>query len=61
MDQIELAKPRRAARRRPFARGQSGNPRGRPAGARNRKTLAAAILLDGEAETLTRKTVEFVP
>jgi Family of unknown function (DUF5681) len=39
-------------------RGQSGNPGGRPAGARNHKTLAAAILLDGEAETLTRKAVE---
>jgi hypothetical protein len=58
MDQIDLEKPRRAARGRPFVRGQSGNPGGRPAGARNRKTLAAAMLLDGEAEALTRKAVE---
>jgi Family of unknown function (DUF5681) len=58
MDQIDRAKPRRAARGRPFVRGQSGNPGGRPAGARNRKTLAAAILLDGEAEALTRRAVE---
>ena len=58
MDQIDLGKSRRAARGRPFVRGQSGNPGGRPAGARNRKTLAAAILLDGEAEALTRKAVE---
>ena len=58
MDQIDRAKPRRAARGRPFVRGQSGNPGGRPAGARNRKTIAAAILLDGEAEALTRRAVE---
>jgi hypothetical protein len=58
MDQIELPKPRRAPRGRSFVRGRSGNPGGRPAGARNRKTLAAAILLDGEAEALTRKAVE---
>jgi Family of unknown function (DUF5681) len=58
MDQIELAKPRRAGRGRPFVRGQSGNPAGRPPGARNRKTLAAAVFLDGEAEAPTRKAVE---
>lgn len=58
MDEIELPKARKLARGRPFARGRSGNPGGRPPGARNRKTLAAAILLDGEAETLTRKAVE---
>ncbi len=58
MDDVELPKRRRVARGRPFARGELGNPDGRPAGARNRKTLAAAILLDGEAEALTRKAVE---
>src|SRR6266478_1350568 len=31
---------------------------GRPAGARNKKTLAAAVLLEGEAEGLTRRAVE---
>jgi hypothetical protein len=46
------------ARGRPFAKGQSGHPAGRPAGARNKKTLAAAVLLDGEAEALTRRAVE---
>ena len=30
----------------------------RPKGARNRATLAAETLLDGEAEALTRKAVE---
>src|SRR5918997_104236 len=41
-------------RGRPF---QAGNP-GRPKGARNKATLAAEALLDGEAEALTRKAVE---
>lgn len=42
----------------PWKPGQSGNPEGRPKGARNKATLAAEALLDGEAETLTRKAVE---
>ena len=44
-------------RGRPFQKGSSGNPQGRPPGARNRTTLAAEALLDGEAEKLTRKAV----
>ena len=36
----------------------SGNPAGRPKGSRNRTTLAAQALLDGEAEALTRKVIE---
>jgi len=36
---------------------EPGNP-GRPKGARNKATLAAEALLDGEAETLTRKLIE---
>jgi hypothetical protein len=58
MDDVESPKRRRVTRGRPFARGESGNPadgRRAPAG---RKTLAAAILLDGEAAALTRKAVE---
>jgi hypothetical protein len=41
-------------RGRPFER---GNP-GRPRGARNRATIAAEALLDGEAEALTRRAIE---
>ena len=43
---------------RSFVKGQSGNPKGRPKGARNRATVAAELLLDGEAEALTRKAIE---
>jgi hypothetical protein len=41
-----------------FQPGQSGNPSGRPPGSRNKTTLAVDALLDGEAETLTRKAIE---
>ena len=45
-------------RGKPFPPGQSGNPLGRPRGARNQATLAAEALLDGEALQLTRKAIE---
>ena len=41
-----------------FKPGQSGNPSGRPKGARHATTLAIEALLDGEAETITRKAIE---
>src|SRR5437868_3738530 len=42
----------------PFRPGKSGNPKGRPHGARNRTTLAIERLLDGEAKAITRKAIE---
>ena len=41
-----------------FRKGQSGNPAGRPRGARNSATLAVEAMLDGEAEALTRKAID---
>jgi hypothetical protein len=41
-----------------FKPGQSGNPTGRPRGARNKATVAAETLLDGEAETITRRCID---
>src|SRR5882724_9630799 len=45
-------------RGRPFEKGRSGNPLGPRVGCRNKTTIAAAALLAGEAEALTRKAVE---
>ncbi len=45
-------------RGRPFKPGQSGNPSGKPKGTRNKATLAALELLEGEASALTRKAIE---
>ena len=41
-----------------FKPGQSGNPNGRPKGARHRTTVAIETLLEGEGEALTRKAIE---
>jgi Family of unknown function (DUF5681) len=53
-----LPTPRGLPRGRAFQKGRSGHPAGRRVGSRNRATLAAAALLAGEAEGLTRKAVD---
>jgi hypothetical protein len=58
MTENSTGKQRRNGRGRPFVKGQSGNPAGKPKGARHATTMAAEALLDGEAETLTRKAIE---
>jgi hypothetical protein len=53
-------KPPGRVRGRPFEKSRSGNPLGRRVGCRNKTTIAAAALLAGEAEALTRnKTSDF--
>lgn len=41
-----------------FKPGQSGNPKGKPKGAKNKMTLAMEKLLEGEGEAITRKAIE---
>jgi len=41
-----------------FQKGRSGNPAGRQPGSRNQATIAAEVLLEGEAEALTRRAIE---
>lgn len=55
-----MAKPRAEGRDKKgrFKPGTSGNPSGTPTGSRNRATLIAQELLDGEAEKLTRKCID---
>jgi hypothetical protein len=40
-----------------FQKGVSGNPKGRPKGARNKTTTMAEALLEGQAEALVQKVV----
>jgi hypothetical protein len=42
----------------PFVKGESGNPAGRPLGARNRKSLLVEAMLDAESESLGRRMIE---
>lgn len=41
-----------------FQAGQSGNPSGKPKGARNLATRAVLAMLDGEADALTRTAID---
>jgi hypothetical protein len=54
-----LIKQRRTGPGRPFQKGQSGNPQGRPAGSRNAATRLAEAMLCDEAPTLTRTVLDF--
>ena len=58
MSADNLLQKQQKQRGRPFEKGRSGNPAGRPRGCRNLSTQAAQLLLQGEAEALTRKAVE---
>jgi hypothetical protein len=53
------AEQRRRGPGRRFRPGQSGNRAGKPKGTRNRATMLAEQLLDGEAETMVRTAIEW--
>jgi len=57
----EMAPQKSRSRRPPataWAPGQSGNPAGRPRGTRNRATLLAEALLDGEVDAIVRRVID---
>jgi len=58
LSELILNKPLRRPRGRPFGKGHSGNPGGRQHGSRNKATIAALALLEGEAERLGRQAIE---
>jgi hypothetical protein len=56
IQKAENAAPKQ--RGRPFAKGVSGNPAGKPKGTRHRATQAVELLLAGQLEAITRKCIE---
>ena len=58
LNQIKQGEQGARDRRGRFAKGRSGDHSGRRIGSRNKATLAAAALLAGESEALTRRAVE---
>jgi hypothetical protein len=53
----DAAKSASKQRGRPFQKGQSGNPAGRPVGSRNKVTLLCQRLLDEQAEKIVAKII----
>ena len=41
-----------------YEKGQSGNPAGRPPGSRNKSTILAEAMFQGEAETIIRMAID---
>ena len=58
MAETTVKNQRRRGRGRPFQKGQSGNPAGKPRGCRSKAALLAEALFDGETEKIVRKAIE---
>lgn len=58
MAENAASKQRRRGPGKPYQPGQSGNPAGKPKGARHRLTMLAEQLLGGEASAIVRKAIE---
>jgi len=58
MAETVVKNQQRQGRGRPFQKGQSGNPAGKPRGCRSKAALLAEALFDGEAEKIVRKAIE---
>ena len=58
MTSTDTAKTDKRQRGKPFKKGTSGNPSGRPQGSRNKASLAIESLLDGQGEALTQKAID---
>jgi hypothetical protein len=48
----------KAANKQGFRPGQSGNPKGRPQGSRNKATIAALAALEGDLQAITEKLLD---
>lgn len=55
-DDTAQEQPRKSGK--PFQKGRSGNPSGRPTGSRNATTLAVEKLLEDEASAITRVCID---
>lgn len=54
---MDTAKTSQKQRGKPFQKGKSGNPTGRPKGSRNKATILCQNLLEGQAEELVNKAI----
>ena len=54
----KTAKRKPGKKAQPWKPGESGNPKGRPVGSRNKASILAQQMLDSEVETLVRRCID---